>query len=167
MSQNVEIIVKQMQEQGYRITEQRKNLISVILENECETCKEIYYSALTKDSTVGIATVYRTVGLLEKLGVLNRNNIFDVAYENIMENKEGSANVTFVCTKCGDTKDIEVAAITLTEVDGAKQRQRVIAGTIKGVCAKCEEMKNNDGLYNSDTGCVRCGRCGDISCKVS
>lgn len=167
MSQKADIIIKQIQAQGYRITEQRKNLISVILENEFATCKEIYYSALAKDPTVGIATVYRTVGLLEKLGVLNRNNIFDVAYENIIENKNGNENVTFVCTKCGDTSDLEVAAITITDCDGTQRRQRVLNGTIKGICAKCEEMKDDGRLYNSGNCHINCSRCSDIACKVS
>lgn len=166
MSPNVDIIIKQIQAQGYRITEQRKNLISVILENEFATCKEIYYSALAKDPTVGIATVYRTVGLLEKLGVLNRNNIFDVAYEKIMESRDGNENVTFVCTKCGDTSELEVAAIILTDKDGTKRRQTVLNGTIKGICAKCEEMSNDGRLDHSRSGNIDCSRCSNGTCQV-
>jgi|GEM_PF-83880 len=78
-----EIILKQLRKKGFRITEQRRLLIDVILEDECSSCKEIYYKTAKKDSTVGIATVYRMVKTLEDLGLINRKNLYQIDYENL------------------------------------------------------------------------------------
>ncbi|WFR55245.1 transcriptional repressor [Anaerocolumna sp. AGMB13025] len=78
-----EIILEQLRKKGFRITEQRKLLIDVILEDECSSCKEIYYKAVKKDSTVGIATVYRMVKTLEDLGLINRKNLYQIDYGNL------------------------------------------------------------------------------------
>ncbi|MFV0344516.1 MAG: transcriptional repressor [Anaerocolumna sp.] len=75
-----EVILEQLRKKKFRITEQRRLLIDVILEDECSSCKEIYYKAVKKDSTVGIATVYRMVKTLEDLGVINRKNLYQIEY---------------------------------------------------------------------------------------
>ena len=61
-----ELIIQKLREQGCRITRQRRILLDIILEEECSCCKEIYYKALQKDSSIGPATVYRMVNTLEK-----------------------------------------------------------------------------------------------------
>jgi Fur family ferric uptake transcriptional regulator len=78
-----EIILEQLRKKGFRITEQRKLLIDVILEDECSSCKEIYYKTVKKDSTVGIATVYRMVKTLEDLGLINRKNLYQIDYGSL------------------------------------------------------------------------------------
>ena len=52
-----ELIIQKLREQGCRITRQRRILLDIILEEECSCCKEIYYKALQKDSSIGPATV--------------------------------------------------------------------------------------------------------------
>lgn len=63
-----ELIIQKLREQGCRITRQRRILLDIILEEECSCCKEIYYKALQKDSSIGPATVYRMVNTLESIG---------------------------------------------------------------------------------------------------
>ena len=60
---------------GCRITEQRKNLLSIILNNPSCSCKELYYIAKKSDDKIGRATVYRTVRSLEDLGFIQYKNI--------------------------------------------------------------------------------------------
>lgn len=40
-----EIILQKLKERGCRITRQRKMLLDVILNEDCTSCKEIYYKA--------------------------------------------------------------------------------------------------------------------------
>lgn len=67
-----EMIVEKLKENGCRITKQRLILIDIILENECQSCKEIYYKAAQIDHKIGVATVYRMVNALEEIGAINR-----------------------------------------------------------------------------------------------
>lgn len=73
-----EMILGRLRERGYRITKQRKLIISTILENDCSCCKEIYYQVREKDQSVGIATVYRMIKTLEEAGVIDRRNMYRI-----------------------------------------------------------------------------------------
>lgn len=69
-----EIILNELKKRGLRITNQRKLILDIILENHCSCCKEIYYKAVLKDSSIGIATVYRMLKVLEEIGVIDRDD---------------------------------------------------------------------------------------------
>ena len=73
-----EIILTKLKEKGCRITKQRLRLIDIILQNECSSCKEIFYRALEEDDKLGVATVYRMVNLLEEIGAISRKNMYKV-----------------------------------------------------------------------------------------
>lgn len=77
MSQEEKImaVIRQLKENGHRITAQRKLLIQIILENEYSSCKEIYFAAREKDRKVGMATVYRMVQLLEDMEVIHKEMV--------------------------------------------------------------------------------------------
>jgi Fur family ferric uptake transcriptional regulator len=73
-----EIIVEKLKEYGYRITKQRLVLLDIILGEDCANSKEIYYKASKVDSSIGAATVYRMVNLLEEIGAINRKSMYQV-----------------------------------------------------------------------------------------
>lgn len=70
-NQKEEIIVK-LRSRNYRITNQRKILLDIILEGEYTSCKEIYYKATKVDPAIGMATIYRMINTLEEIGVISR-----------------------------------------------------------------------------------------------
>ncbi|MFQ7288252.1 MAG: transcriptional repressor [Lacrimispora saccharolytica] len=51
-------------------------MLDIILENRCSSCKEIYVQASKLDHSIGMATVYRLVKELEKIGVLSRQIVY-------------------------------------------------------------------------------------------
>ena len=67
-----DVIMELLRQEGFRVTRQRKLLIEIILEENCNCCKEVYILASGKDPGIGMATVYRTVDVLERVGVLKR-----------------------------------------------------------------------------------------------
>lgn len=70
-----EQIFEEFRNRGMRITNQRKILLDVILNNQFTCIKEIYFMACKKDKSLGLATVYRMVNLLEELGIIDSNKI--------------------------------------------------------------------------------------------
>lgn len=78
-----EQILGRLREQGCRITKQRLTLLDIILEEECSCCKEIYYKASIKDSGIGMATVYRMVNMLERIGAISRKNLYRMSCEEL------------------------------------------------------------------------------------
>lgn len=74
-----EIVLKKLRSQGCRITRQRQVLLDIILQEECASCKEIYYKAASVDSGIGHATVYRMIRLLEDVGAISRKNMYKIS----------------------------------------------------------------------------------------
>ena len=68
-------IIERLKENGCRITRQRRILIDIILENDCASCKEIFYKASQEDKKIGAATVYRMINALEEIGAISRKNM--------------------------------------------------------------------------------------------
>ena len=79
MSEKEEII-RRLKDHGCRITRQRRILIDIILENDCASCKEIFYQASQKDRKIGLATVYRMINALEEIGAIDRKNMYKLEY---------------------------------------------------------------------------------------
>ena len=72
-------IIERLKEDGCRITKQRLMLLDIILEDECSSCKEIYYRASKKDPSIGTATVYRMINTLEDIGAISRKNMYKIS----------------------------------------------------------------------------------------
>ena len=72
MTDQKEMIISELQKNGKRITDQRRILLDVILEGKWSSCKEIYYMASKRDPSIGQATVYRMVAVLEEMGFLRK-----------------------------------------------------------------------------------------------
>lgn len=73
-----EIVIQRLKEQGCRITKQRMVLLDIILNENCSSCKEIYYKASKIDSKIGTATVYRMINTLEEIGAISRRNMYKI-----------------------------------------------------------------------------------------
>ena len=73
-----EMVIQKLKEQGCRITRQRMILLDIILNENCSSCKEIYYKASKRDHRIGTATVYRMVNILEEIGAISRRNLYRI-----------------------------------------------------------------------------------------
>lgn len=81
MQEKKSYILQELRKNGCRITNQRQLLIDIILQDECCCCKEIYYQAIKKDPTIGMATVYRMVKTLEETGLIKRKSLYRIQVE--------------------------------------------------------------------------------------
>ncbi|MBP3196258.1 MAG: transcriptional repressor [Butyrivibrio sp.] len=76
---NNDQIVEALKESGMRVTRQRKLVADVIAENDGASCKDICCIVRGKDSSVGVATVYRMIKALEDIGVIERIDMIKLA----------------------------------------------------------------------------------------
>jgi Fur family ferric uptake transcriptional regulator len=111
---NREAIIEKLKEKGCRITRQRKILLDIILEGNCTCCKEIYYKAAKQDDSMGMATVYRMVSILEEIGAVSRNS--ELGFKD--------------CDRCGSNRDcrIELEDGTVLSLSAEKWKEVVEAG---------------------------------------
>lgn len=90
VSQEKDAILALLRKNGFRITKQRKLILDIVFSHECTCCKEIYYEALAKDSSIGIATVYRMINTLTDLGVFQSavpyKKMYQISAQNCLDN---------------------------------------------------------------------------------
>ena len=72
-----EHILQKLKEKGYRLTKQRVTVIDIILKFDCCSCKEILYRTSKINKSIGSATIYRTLNMLEEIGAIHRRSIYE------------------------------------------------------------------------------------------
>ena len=98
---NFEALLK---EKGYKLTEQRQIIWRVMAENIGEhlSAKEIREIAREKDDTIGMATVYRAVQIMDDLGIITsigKKDAFN-KYE-LITGEESCMHPHLICLHCG------------------------------------------------------------------
>ena len=67
-----EQIIEALKKKGMRITKQRKLVAGIIADNDGASCKDICCMVRSRDDSIGVATVYRMIKVLEDIGVVER-----------------------------------------------------------------------------------------------
>lgn len=76
-------------EAGLKMTEPRRVILSVLSHaNDHPSVEEVYDRARKKDNSISMATVYRTLGLLDELGLVFRHEFNDTDHARYEVNTE-------------------------------------------------------------------------------
>jgi len=132
-------IVKKLTESGYRLTPQRLMTISAIEASDGHiSAEEIYARVIAKYPQVNISTVYRTLELLKKLGLVTETDFGEgrVRYHPVGKGHHHH----LVCQECGAITDLDESVLTslkdvLLREYGFSADLRHLA--IFGRCVKC------------------------------
>lgn len=93
---------KKMLEEGIKFTLQRKLILDVLNRTSKHlSAEEIYFIVRKFYPTIGFATVYRTLDLLNKMGIVMKLDFGDgkMRYELVERGK--GAHIHLVCKNCG------------------------------------------------------------------
>lgn len=138
--ENLKLILK---EKGYKLTPQRRSILDEIIKNEGShlTTEEIYDLVKVTCPEIGLATVYRTVQLLEEMGVLYKLDLDDGCsrYE-LCDEDESHQHHHLICQNCG--KVIEVEGDLLEELEQGIEKKynfKIKNHSLKfyGICDNC------------------------------
>lgn len=130
---------------GYKLTPQRRAIVDTIIDNEGKhlTAEEIYDEVKRRCPEIGLATVYRTIILLEELSVICRLDLNDGCsrYELVHKN-EMHRHHHLVCNNCN--KVFEVQDDLLEELEEGIENQygfKILDHSVKfyGICNNCQK----------------------------
>ena len=155
MGKNIEIdyvaLKEDLKNKGYKLTPQRRAIVDTIVESEGKhlTAEEIYDEVKKSCPEIGLATVYRTILLLEDIGILSRLHLNDGCsrYE-LVHSDEEHRHHHLVCNKC--KKVFEVQDDLLEELEERIEKTykfKILDHSVKffGICSDCcdhkEELK--------------------------
>ncbi|MEW5692915.1 MAG: transcriptional repressor [Candidatus Hydrogenedentota bacterium] len=88
---------------GRRITVPRQKILSVLNSTDKHlTAEEIYFKVYQEYPTIGLTTVYRTLELLAKMGVINKFDIGDgkARFELAGDDKKEKHHHHLICNSC-------------------------------------------------------------------
>lgn len=144
------ILKEDLKKKGYKLTPQRRAIVDTIVVNEGKhlTAEEIYDEVKKECPEIGLATVYRTILLLEEIGVVSRLHLNDGCsrYE-LVHSDEVHRHHHLICNVCN--KVIEVKDDLLEEIEDKIEKEykfKIVDHVLKfyGICNECQE-KSNEG----------------------
>lgn len=134
-----------LREKGYKITAQRNLVLGVIKENQGNHLgpEEIYDRLRDKGANIGIATVYRTLALLEEMGLIYRVELKpgSAAYE-LNQPDMLHKHHHLICTGCGKVLEVKEDLLeNLEELILANHGFLIKDHSLKfyGLCSQCRE----------------------------
>jgi len=145
MNINIDEVKEILKEEGYKLTTQRQAILDVICENHEKHLnpEEIYDIVKLKYPDIGIATVYRTLQLLEKLNIIYRVN-FDDGYNRYELNyaSENHHHHHLICLNCGKVIEVKLDLLEALENEIEKEYAfKILDHNLKffGYCSDCQK----------------------------
>ena len=136
----------QLMERGIRLTRQRRAILSII-----ETAKQhldagqILRKARKIDSEINRVTVYRTIGMLKRQGLIDELDLMHVQGErHFYERRTGRDHLHMTCLRCGKVIEFESQLLEQLKATVSKECNFsvVIARLeIGGYCQSCRASK--------------------------
>lgn len=130
---------------GYKLTPQRRAVLDVIFKNRdrhlsregiFERVKEVY-------PAIGRATVYRTIPLLERIGLVHRIYLDDgYPRYQLVDPEEKHEHHHLICQICGEVIDIREDFLGLLEKQIFLQKGFTVTNhrvQFFGICKKCSD----------------------------
>ena len=146
---NIEEVIKK---KGYRLTDPRRAVFEAITERPevYLSADDIHEFAKKKEKNIGLATVYRTLALLEEVGAVNRLEIKNEFSKYQLNSAADSQRwIHLVCTDCGkviDTFPNERFDSFLDNLSKEYSFHAEDAGMcIYGLCRECAEKGEKNG----------------------
>lgn len=127
-----------LRERGFRLTPQRELILRTVEELGHATPDQVHAHLRTRSESVNLSTVYRTLELLNELGLIRHAHLADRAptYHAMTDHE----HFHLVCRGCGrvESKDREVMAHLITELQ-QQDGFNVDVGhlTVFGWCREC------------------------------
>ena len=136
-----------LKEKGYKFTTQRRSIVDTIIASEGKhlTAEEIYDEVKKICPEIGLATVYRTILLLEQMGIIYKLDLNDGCsrYE-LAHQDEVHRHHHLVCSKCGKVIEVEDDLLEELEKDIQKKYNfKIKDHSVKffGLCSECRDDK--------------------------
>jgi Fur family ferric uptake transcriptional regulator len=129
-------LAAELRARGLRVTAQREKVLDAVRELRHATPEQVSESV----DGVDVATVYRTLELLEELGLVKHTHLGHGAPSYRPAEDE---HIHLVCHLCGAVSDVDPAVVELLDARLREERGFVLDRahfTVFGRCASCAEQ---------------------------
>lgn len=131
-------LAERLRAQGYRLTPQRQLVLQAVTELGHATPDDVHAWVQDRDLVVNLSTVYRTLELLEKLGLVTHTHLTHGA--PTYHPAGGHRHAHLVCHECGRVLELEASELGQV-VERIEARTGFVTDvghlTVFGLCASC------------------------------
>ena len=131
---------ERLRAQGYRITPQRQFVLEAVTRLGHGTPEEILAEVQRQAAGVNLSTVYRTLDVLEEVGLVTHAHIGHGA--PTFHSVDDEVHIHLVCRRCDAVESVDVALATpfIESLDATRGFATDVSHmTIQGVCRSCRE----------------------------
>ncbi len=127
---------------GYRLTKPRRAVLETLASSSTHlTPEELYRQARRRYRKIGLVTVYRTLGLLERLGLVQRVHAEAGCHSFAVVRSHEGHHHQLICRGCGRVEEFPDCALDGV-LAGLQKRTGFIIEShhveVIGRCAKCQ-----------------------------
>ncbi len=100
---------EELRARGIRVTRPREVLLSLIQKADDHIDAEsLWRQAVQQDPRINLATVYRTLGMLKRFGLVDELDLMHVEGEkHYYEVSRLRSHIHVVCFRCGETRELQ------------------------------------------------------------
>lgn len=141
----IEEFKKALKDNGLKYTKQREVLLKILYNSDVHFTPEALHSLVKKDYpelNVGIATVYRTLNLLEDSGMATSISFGAQGKKFELANKPHHDHL--ICKSCNKIVEFEDASIERKQLNVAKEYGFALTSHIMqlyGICSDCSKKR--------------------------
>lgn len=141
---DIYVIEKKLKDNGYKLTNQRKAIIEVLVEHKGKflTAEEIYTKSKKIYPQTNFSTVYRNLEIMESTYIIHKTNISDGASIYELSNTDEHHHHV-ICKSCGKTEEIDFCPLKdiFSKVNSKSFRLTDHRFELYGFCNECENKK--------------------------
>jgi Fe2+ or Zn2+ uptake regulation protein len=139
----LEKYVKILKGKNLKITPQRLVVLKYLGEHCTHpTTDEIYTNLKSNNPSLSKTTVYNSLQVLEKYGIVQS---ITISGSELRYDIKERMHHHFLCKKCGRIIDIEIECPNLGKLLKCGHKVDEVHGYFKGICKKCMNLENKDG----------------------
>jgi Fe2+ or Zn2+ uptake regulation protein len=141
MNLDLDTLNAQLSEQGYKLTRQRKAVVEIVAQAHTRlNAADVFTRAQRVCPDLGLTTVYRTLEILEQMGVIRRVHLDDGCEGFALAPAEHGHHL--ICSRCQETIEFEDCNLNallkrVSEQTGFAIEQHWLE--LVGLCPKCQK----------------------------
>ncbi|MGB9867555.1 MAG: Fur family transcriptional regulator [Bacillota bacterium] len=145
----IDYVVEGIRAKGLRVTPQRRAVLMVLLEsgNNHLSAEEIHARLKQQYEATGLATVYRTLSVLEGMGVVRSTDFGDGRARYEIADVSSHYHHHLICTSCGRVEEVEDDLLQqIEEHVMGRHGFKVLNHSLKlfGLCRHCRDQRKGN-----------------------
>ncbi|KDR94185.1 Fur family transcriptional regulator, ferric uptake regulator [Peptoclostridium litorale DSM 5388] len=145
MENYFDIIKEKLKAKGFKLTPQRRSIVDTVVGTTGRhlSIEEIYNLVKQSCPEIGLATVYRTVQILDDINVVSKLDLNDgcLRYELSLNNEDDHNHHHLICNNCGVVIEVREDLLDMLEETIEKNYDFKIKDhdlRVFGICKNCK-----------------------------